>query len=308
MPLLDLLDERACYDFLVAAPHPDGLRCPRRGGRHLTAHRAHRDPVLDYRRRACGRVCNARTGTALQGAQRRPAALVLLLRGIAQGASTARLARALGCSRGHLLQLRHRLQHLAWQRLPRTPLPDAEAGADEMYQDAGKKGRKHSDPDDPPRRRANKRRGRGTFANDRPPVAGVVGRQAGQARLGVLGDVGGAALRGFVGGLTGPGVVLYTDEWLGCAWVRGTGRGHATVCHAPGQRGWARDGDGGGAREVHNNTLEGLRNSLRPFRGVSKWLLGEYVGILQWAHALKAVTAEFIRALVGLPLTTNSGS
>ena len=140
----------------------------------------------------------------------------------------------------------------------------------------------------------------------------MVGRQTGQVRLGVLGDVGGEALRGFVGGLTQPGAVLYTDEWLGYAWVRGTGRGHATVCHAPGQREWARDDDGDGVREVHNNTLEGLwaglRNFLRPFRGVSKWFLGQYVGIFQWIHTLKAVTAEFIRALVGLPLTTNSGS
>ena len=31
----------------------------------------------------------------------------------------------------------------------------------------------HPGPDDPPRRRANKRRGHGTFGNDRPPVAGV---------------------------------------------------------------------------------------------------------------------------------------
>jgi len=137
--LLDLLDEPACYGFLVAALHPDGLRCPRCGGRHLTVHRAHRAPVLDYRCAACGRVFNAWTGTALQGTQRRPAALVLLLRGIAQGAPTARLARELGCSRGHLLQLRHRLQHLAGQRLPRQPLPDAFVEADEMYQNAGEK-------------------------------------------------------------------------------------------------------------------------------------------------------------------------
>jgi transposase len=47
---------------------------------------------------------------------------------------------------------------------------------------------------------------------------------------------------------------------------------HVTVCHTPGKREWARDdGDGG---EVHTNTSEGfwtgLRNFLRPFRGVNK--------------------------------------
>lgn len=137
-PLLDLLDEQACYDFLVDALHPGGLACPACGGRHLTIHRAHRDPVVDYRC-ACGRVFNAWTGTALQGSQRRPGALVLILRGIAQGTPTAQLARELGCSRWHLLQVRHRLQHRAWVRLPRRPLPDAAVEADEMFQNAGEK-------------------------------------------------------------------------------------------------------------------------------------------------------------------------
>src|SRR5262249_8593568 len=121
-PLSDLLDEQACYDFLVDALHPDGLACPACGGSCLTIHRAHRAPVLHYRC-ACGRVFNAWTGTALQGTQRRPSALGLIARGIAQGTPTARLARELGCSRYHLLELRHRLQHLAWIRLPRQPSP-----------------------------------------------------------------------------------------------------------------------------------------------------------------------------------------
>ena len=137
-PLSDLLDEQACYDFLVDALHPDGLACPACGGSWLTIHRAHRAPVLDYRC-ACGRVFNAWTGTALQGTQRRPSALVLIARGIAQGTPTARLARELGCSRYHLLELRHRLQHLAWIRLPRQPLADAEVEADELFQNAGEK-------------------------------------------------------------------------------------------------------------------------------------------------------------------------
>src|SRR5437879_1938152 len=60
------------------------------------------------------------------------------------------LPRALGCSRHHLLDLRHRLQHLAWVRLPRPPLPDATAEADEMFQNVEKKGKPHLDLDDPP--------------------------------------------------------------------------------------------------------------------------------------------------------------
>jgi transposase-like protein len=138
-PLLDLMDEQACYDWLLDQLHPDGLPCPGCGRTDRYAvHRAHRDPVLDYRCHDCGRVFNAFTGTALQDTQKTPAQLVLILRGIAQGTSTARLARELGCDRKHLLQLRHRLQHLARLSLPRAALPD-DAEADEMYQNAGEK-------------------------------------------------------------------------------------------------------------------------------------------------------------------------
>ena len=63
-------------------------------------------------------------------------------------------------------------------------------------------------------------------------------------------------------------------------------------------------------REVHCNTLEGiwtgLRNFLRPFRGVNKAYLEQYVMIFQWAYNLKAVTDEFLRVLLGCSVTTKS--
>lgn len=54
-----------------------------------------------------------------------------------------------------------------------------------MHQNAGEKGVKHEVPDDPPRWRVNKVKGHGTWDNDRPPVAGVVGRDSGEIRLAV---------------------------------------------------------------------------------------------------------------------------
>lgn len=50
----------------------------------------------------------------------------------------------------------------------------------------GKKGELHPDPDDPPRKRANKQRGHGTYDNDRPPIVGTVGRESEQVRLRVV--------------------------------------------------------------------------------------------------------------------------
>ena len=304
-PLADLMDEDACYAKLIGLLHPGGLACPRCGAdERLGVHRRHRAPVLDYQCGRCRRVFNAWTGTALQGVQRRPSQIVLILRGIAQGVPTAQLARELGCDRMHLLDLRHRLQERAQIGLDRNPLGDASAEADECYVNAGEKSIPHDDPADPPRRRANGRRGHGTFANDRPPVAGVVGRESGEARVEVVDRADGATLEEVVACATLEGSTVYTDEWQGYNGLAGLRRDHVTVSHAGPRREWARDDDGDGVREAHVNTTEGhwtgLRTYPRPFRGVSKWYLGQYVAVYEWGHRIKRVTDEFLRTLLGM--------
>jgi transposase len=62
----------------------------------------------------------------------------------------------------------------------------------------GKKGDEHFDPSDPPRCRANKQPGRGTYANDRPPVLGVIGRETGMIRLRVVQNTQSLTLCSFV--------------------------------------------------------------------------------------------------------------
>ncbi len=161
----------------------------------------------------------------------------------------------------------------------------------------GKKGIEHFDPEDPPRCRANKRRGRGTFANDRPPVVGTVGRQTGQVRLRVTLNTRPVTLRQHVERFTRAGSHIYTDEYASYNTVD---RPRSTVAH--GQKEWARDDDGDGIREVHINTIEGLwtglRNFLRPFRGVSKHFLSGYVAIHEFRVNLKRITVAFISNLV----------
>jgi transposase len=302
-PIVDLLDDDVCYHRLLTWLHPQGLSCPDcHRDDQLRIHRCHRQPVLDYRCGHCGRVFNAFTGTALQGIHYRPRTILLILRGIAQGVSTARLARELKCDRCHLLTLRHRLQHLAFRFRDRLPLDDPVVEADEAYQNAGEKGVPHLDPDDPPRRRGNQVPGHGSWDNDRPPICGVVGRQSGQIRLQVNHHADGPTLQEDVRRATWPMTTVNTDEWAAYAGLPALGRKHVTVCHAAGE--WARDDDGDGVREVHNNTLEGiwtgLRNFLRTFRGVNKVYLYQYAAIFEWGFNIKRVTREFIRALLGV--------
>jgi transposase-like protein len=262
-PIAEDRDEDACYAKLVAVLHPGGLACPRRGiGDRLKAHRRHRAPVIDYRCDDCGRVFNAFTGTGSHKTHRRPSEILPILRGISQGASTAQMARELNRHRPHLLRLRHRLQARAMGAADSSPLAgDAELEADEMCRNAGEKGLAHPDPDDPPRRRANERRGHGNFANDRPPVAGMAGRDSGRLRAPVVKRTDRATPEAFVSGSARPGAMIYSDELSSYAHLKELGLGHATACHVAHE--WARDDDGDGIREVHDDTLEGIWTGLR---------------------------------------------
>src|SRR5690348_43655 len=102
----------------------------------------------------------------------------------------------------------------------------------------GKKGKKHVDPDDPPRRRANKARGHGTWDKDRPPVWGLVGWESGLLCVAVLHHSTRAELEPNVVGSTRPGTEVYTDEWGAYDRLPEQGRPHRAVCHAPGRREW----------------------------------------------------------------------
>ena len=124
-PLDALLDEQACYDFLLRTLHPDGLHCP--NGHALphdqAPHDRHRAPIMDYRCRTCGAVFNLFTGTVWTKTHYRCSTIVQILRGMAQGVPTKHLAAELGIDRGQLLERRHRMQGLVAQQL--SPLRTA---------------------------------------------------------------------------------------------------------------------------------------------------------------------------------------
>ena len=124
-PLDGLLDEQACYDWLVEVLHPQDLACPH--GHPLPCgqkpHDRHRAPVMDYRCRACGAVYNLFTGTLLKGIRWPCSTVILMLKGFAEGTPSKHLAQELKIDRIQLMQWRHRVQSLLMERL--SPLgPD----------------------------------------------------------------------------------------------------------------------------------------------------------------------------------------
>jgi transposase len=161
----------------------------------------------------------------------------------------------------------------------------------------GKKSRPHRDPDDPPRRRANKAKGRGTYDNDRPPIIGVVCRETGEYRYWVVEHADKATSRDIIQASLPPdGTVLFTDE---ASNYNGVHPLHGTVCHAIHE--WARDDDGDGICEVHCNTCEGLgaalRTYLREFRGVHKYYLAEYVATFETLLNAKTISPMVVQRM-----------
>src|SRR5919197_5543453 len=108
-PITELLDDSICTLWLERHLHTQGLACPHCGSstRRLFRTQGH---FPAYRCRACEGYYTLLTGTAFAKTRQRPATLVLLLRGIAKGEPTARLARKLGMSRKQLHTLRERVQ------------------------------------------------------------------------------------------------------------------------------------------------------------------------------------------------------
>jgi hypothetical protein len=92
-----------------------------------------------YRCKQCDRYYTILTGTVFAKTHQPPQKLVLLWRGIAQGETTARLARELGLSYKQAQTLRHRVQNNLYRTLPSGLIADTVFEADELYQNAGEK-------------------------------------------------------------------------------------------------------------------------------------------------------------------------
>src|ERR671914_2038492 len=137
-PMTELLDDSVSLMWLERHLHPDGLHCPRCGS---TARRLFRAQGYfpAYRCRACDAYYTLLTGTVFAKTRQRPATLVLLLRGIAKGEPTARLARELGLSRKQLHTLRQRIQTNLNDTASTGVMSGTAFEAEELYKTGGKK-------------------------------------------------------------------------------------------------------------------------------------------------------------------------
>jgi transposase-like protein len=92
-----------------------------------------------YRCRQCDHTYTLYSGTLFEGRHLTPQQVVLLIRGVLKGESSALLARELGLARSTVMQLRHLLQASALSLLSHGQLRDEHSETDEMFQNAGEK-------------------------------------------------------------------------------------------------------------------------------------------------------------------------
>jgi len=139
-PIDELLDEVECVSWLERRLHPEGLRCPRcqASQRRLAQHNG---AWPAYRCQRCDRYYTLLTGTVFEKTRQPPSKVVLILRGIAKGEPTARLARELRIGRPRLHQLRRQIQQQLAACQSSASLADQVLEADELYQNAGEKKR-----------------------------------------------------------------------------------------------------------------------------------------------------------------------
>ena len=142
-PIHSLIDEEAAQAWVLNHFHPQGPRCPNCQASVEEARnfrKTQTSGLIVYRCKNCESVYNLYSGTVFAGTQFNASQVVLLLRGICQGVSSAQLGRELGLTRQTVLSIRRKLQASAEQIQPEDALPDAEVETDEMFQNAGEKG------------------------------------------------------------------------------------------------------------------------------------------------------------------------
>ena len=113
---------------------------------------------MDYRCRECGAVFKRLPRYGVAKTHYDCSTIVMLLRGFAKGVPTGHQTDEMDLAYPSVLKRRHRIQEAVQRRertrlpgeAPQDGLPDPEVEADEMYQNAGEKGKSHRNPDDPP--------------------------------------------------------------------------------------------------------------------------------------------------------------
>jgi transposase-like protein len=149
------------------------------------------------------------------------------------------------------------------------------------------------------RRKLKGKRGRGTLAEEKPPVLGMIQRN-GEVVIQMLPNVQQTTIQPLMTKTIQTGALIYTDEYNIYDRLEQWGYQHKSVNHSAGE--YARDEDGDGFHEVHVNTMEGfwslLRSWLRPHRGISQQKLPVYLAFFEFVHDVRRRGKALLHSLL----------
>ncbi len=153
------------------------------------------------------------------------------------------------------------------------------------------------------RRKLRGKRGRGTLAEEKPPVLGLIQRN-GEVFIQMLPNVQQKTIKPIITKTVVAGSMIYTDEYAIYNPLPEWGYQHKSVNHSAGE--YARDEDGDGFHEVHVNTMEGfwslLRSWLRPHRGISQEKLPCYLAFFEFIHNVRLRGKSLLHSLLAILL------
>ena len=251
-----------CAEALREVRWATGLQCLYCGGRSVVRRGWRKGLYRRYRCRECGRWFNDRSGTVLSYSKLPLRAWFFTAFQMQSKVSVRELAETLHLPYPTVFRMVRRLRKNLYISAPTLKLKGV-VELDEAYVKAGLKGKRGLKRT--PRVRGLKRRGRGTYKVDKPPVMGLVER-GGLVRLIPMADVAAKTmLRLLLKHVDLEDLeALYTDSYPPYRTLRSTGC-HETVDHSLGE--YARG-------RVHTNTVEAEFSVFRPwsttFRGYSK--------------------------------------
>lgn len=288
--------EDECITALREVRWPRGIICPLCGSDAVVKHGKHLKFYQRYLCKGCGRHFNDKTGTLFENSKLPLRVWFFTAFQMQYKVSVRELAKTLNVHYETAFNMVKRLR----EGLHLHQLQEKLKGIvemDEIYITAGLKGKMGLRRS--PRVRGLKRRGRGTYTADKPPIVGMAER-GGAVKLIPSTDIAGRTiLRRALTNIHEEAEAIYTDDYPAYN-ILDSYCNHETINHSLGQ--YARDGG------IHTNTVEAEFSIFRPwmdtYRGVSKENLHLYCAQYNFLrNTRKEDRTRRAVAMIAIPLT-----
>jgi transposase-like protein len=308
--MVKFLNEGKCVKIFLKYRWPDGPHCPFCGSKNIIRYGRYEKYYHRYLCKDCSEknkkltVFNDKTCTIFEGTKLRLTTWFLAGYLMKLGLSNNQIAEELNIEENTARRMCNLMRgsmffHNCLRKLSGT------VEIDEAYQTAGSKGNGintqqgnkskgiKKDLGRKPRKRGLKKKGRGSYRKDKPPVIGMVGRESGTIHLEVTMDVKSDTLKPIIEHYIEEGSTIYTDDYAVYDFLASSGYIHESVNHSAGE--YARG-------EVHINTQEGVWSLFRPSievgRGINKERLPLYTAGFEFFRNIKKKGEDVLNELI----------